>query len=183
MKRVQKNVFIVFLMLVLLLLSFFTMKNAKDNLILSDNEKQLSEDFSKKEMPQMSENTSGENQKILPENREGETSKEMQEKPPKRPYEENKLDDNRDAKNNDDVKLTTVYYILFSFEAILFSILLVYLLMSNFSKKSFRETLVNKKIIIYPIFVAMIFVILTFVQINVTNGIFLKFDDSSVNED
>ena len=53
---------------------------------------------------------------------------------------------NGENKNN----ISTIYYVLFSTENLIITILVIYLVMSSFNKKTLKETFINKdKIIIY----------------------------------
>ena len=72
-------------------------------------------------------------------------------------------------------KLTTVYYVVFGCESLLIALLLVYLLMSQFNKKSFKETFKNSKsILIFALALIISTSGLTVAQSAVTNKFFLN---------
>ncbi|MGM9988975.1 MAG: carbohydrate-binding domain-containing protein [Bacillaceae bacterium] len=71
--------------------------------------------------------------------------------------------------------LTTEYYIYFGIESLITSILLIYLLMSIFNKKGFKETFINSdKVIIYLLSMVLLTSILTFGDVYITNNYFLN---------
>ena len=74
--------------------------------------------------------------------------------------------------NGENNKVDIAYYILFGIEAFVISILIVYLVMSNFNKKAMYETLYNaKSILIFVITVIILAIGLTSLQIFATNKI------------
>lgn len=77
-----------------------------------------------------------------------------------------------DMQNEQNTKISAGYYVAFTAEALVISILIVYLIMSNFSKKTIKETF-NKggKIAVYTIIVIVLTAGLTFSQIYVTNNV------------
>ncbi len=76
---------------------------------------------------------------------------------------------NRNAKN---VEIATIYYILFIVEALAISVLIAYLIMSNFNKKTIKETLNEKiKIILYIAIVVVLTTGLTFLQVYLTKNV------------
>ncbi len=67
------------------------------------------------------------------------------------------------------------YYILFAIEAMVISILIIYLIMSNFNKKTARETLNDGiKIAIFIIATIAVTIALTFLQTYLTKSVFLN---------
>ena len=71
--------------------------------------------------------------------------------------------------------LTNIYYIIFGVESLATSLLFVYLIMSNFNKKTLRETLKSgDKILIYLLLVIILTGGMTFADIYVTNNYFLE---------
>ena len=74
--------------------------------------------------------------------------------------------------NMQNTKISTGYYVAFAGEAIIISILITYLIMSSFNKKTIKETLKNGgKIAVYAIIVIVLTVGLTFSQIYITNNV------------
>jgi hypothetical protein len=81
-------------------------------------------------------------------------------------------------------KLTTVYYIIFACEGLLISLLLIYLIMSQFNKKSFKETFKNgKSIIAFALALIIATSGLTVAQSAVASKFFLSSSSSSQSFD
>ena len=77
-------------------------------------------------------------------------------------------------------KLTAVYYVLFSCESLLIALILVYLIMSQFNKKSFKETFKSSKsILIFALALIIATSALTVAQSTVTSKFFLNSSSSS----
>ncbi len=71
-------------------------------------------------------------------------------------------------------ELTTVYYVVFALEALVVSLLLSYLLVSGFNKKTMKETLKGfNGILIYLVLVVLLTAIFTFIEVYLTNEFFL----------
>lgn len=209
MKRILKNMIVIIFIVILIALSFFTMRNAKKTLvktILNDeNAQMMGKKFDipngdigngkqAETPPDMPSEDSGNGKKAetpsdMPSEDSGngkktETSPNMSsENSRNAKYGEilSEMPDNMMQQNNEqeEVKLTTVYYVMFVGEAGLISILIVYLIMSCFNKKSIKETLRNKKIIIFVILVALLTAGVTFVEVTVADRIFLSSDSES----
>ena len=72
--------------------------------------------------------------------------------------------------NSETAKISTMYYVLFAGEALVVSALLVYLIISNFSKKTLKETFSNAgTIVIFLIIVVALTTGLTFAQSYIAN--------------
>lgn len=73
------------------------------------------------------------------------------------------------------IKLTTGYYIAFSIESVILAILLIYLIMSNFNKKGFKETFVNvDKVVIFILLSLVISACTTYASKILTEKYFLN---------
>lgn len=72
--------------------------------------------------------------------------------------------------NNKPFGISTVYYILFIAQSLLISLALLYLIMSGFNKKSFKETFKSKgKTILFILCVALLTALLAFAEIFVVH--------------
>lgn len=70
------------------------------------------------------------------------------------------------------INIATIYYVLFVVEALAISMLLSYLVMSNFNKQTIKETLNEKiKIALYIVTVIVLTTGLTFVQVYLTKNV------------
>ena len=156
-------------------------------------------------MPSMSQNgneppeiPNGDNQGEPPEKPDGEMDNEQangnsnMEEPPEKPDEDNNMQTPPEMPNNnggmeqmvEQQENTTdnnyVYLILFGIESLFLSLIVLYLIMSGFNKKTLKETLVNSdKILIYILGVIILTSGLTFTENLVANK--LK-DNANVND-
>jgi len=72
----------------------------------------------------------------------------------------------RHSKSN---KISTIYYVVFAAESALIALILIYLIMSGFNKKGFRETLKGwKRVVIYALSVVIVSGCLTVIEGEVT---------------
>ena len=179
MKRNIKNIIMLLLCVLLIIGIVFTYSNAKDSLKqTSNNNEQMMSGNIPKEMP--NDNSSGsiegeppekpdgngnEQQGTPPEKpsngeneqQEGSNTEESnnQQEPPEKPdgNGENQgtpPDMPKNENNNSSDSLDKKYYILFGVEGLLLSIIFMYLLLSRFNKKSFKETFKSSdKLVIY----------------------------------
>lgn len=77
-------------------------------------------------------------------------------------------------------KLTTVYCVVFGIESLILVLTLVYLVMSNFNKKKFKETFTNKdKIIIYVLLTIILTSGFTYGEKVITEKYFLTNTDTN----
>ncbi len=85
------------------------------------------------------------------------------------------------SENNSNSKLLSAsYYVIFGIESLILSLVLCFIIMSSFNKKSVRETFMNKdKIAIYILFCLVLSIFITFVLGIITNNYF--FGNSSNN--
>lgn len=135
MKRKNKNIITIILLGLMIISLVVTIIYAKKSVnnnqgnmsSMNDNDKQMP---GNNEKPDSS--NQGETQPDMPNDNQGSEIK------PEMPNGENK--------NN----ISTIYYVLFSVENLIITILVIYLVMSSFNKKTLKETFINKdKIIIY----------------------------------
>lgn len=150
LKRKNKNI-ITIILLGLMIISLVvtviyarkSVNNNQGNMpSMNDNDKQMS--GNNEEPPEKPEGDNEEVSEKPDSSNQGETQPDMpsdnhgSETKPEMPNGENK--------NN----ISTIYYVLFGVESLIITILVIYLVMSSFNKKTLKETFVNKdKIIIY----------------------------------
>ena len=133
------------------------------------------------------EKPSGENEKngITPPempNSENENSNNEQMTPPEMPGEEGNTDgtdrmtppDMRNVQleaTTSDAKINTIYYVALGIESILVSLIIVYIIMSKFNKKSFKGTFnIKEDKIIFVLSVVILAGVLTFAEIYTVNN-------------
>ena len=193
MKRKSKNITMMVIILIVCVLSYFTMtgavkssipngstfKNDFGGTVPNFNNGEFSEenipqrpsgDFEKGEMPDlenMPENfQNGEipNLENIPENfANGELPEDF----------ENNFKNGNFARQQFNPNISVIYYILFAIEGLIISSLLIYLIMSKFNSKTLKETLgTGKKIIVYIVLVLIITIGLTVVQSMLAKNVF-----------
>ena len=159
MKRWTKNVVVILLMCLTAIGTAFTVKLSRENLDIKENNitKNIQNNmdyFAKKDENIRQEKPSGDmnnqsnnqmgNDNQVPPNMNNGTRPEI-------PNDDMNNNDNTSVNNrsNKEYQIKTIYYVIFSVECLVFSILLSYLIMSHFNKKTFKETFKNsdKKII------------------------------------
>lgn len=186
MNRKIKNVIIILAIIIIGGLSFLTMNTAKNS--ISSNQKMNGGGGASSEMgtppakPEGDNNTEtaqGQNEKgTLPEMpSNGGQSTDNKGTPPDMSNRERQNNGNmqKTRGENQNAEISTIYYVAFAGEALIISILITYLIMSNFNKKTIKETL-NKggKIVTYAIIVIALTVGLTITQIYVTKNVLVS---------
>ena len=184
MNRKVKNVIMIAVLIIVCVLSYFTM-NAAVKSSMPDNGTSGKEfggtppnfnnnEFSEEDIPQKPSEDSGDRKKTnrgeLSENTENGEMPNIEEMP--EDFEENFKNGNfskREFKSN----ISAIYYILFAVEGLIISSLLIYLIMSKFNSKTLKETLdTSRKIIAYIILVLIITIGLTVVQSMLATNVF-----------
>jgi hypothetical protein len=179
--RKFKNIVMVVLVIFLLGSSYFTINYAKNHL----NNNFMMEDMGGGNKPEMSNN--GE----IPEKPDGESFEGQDGDAPEKPDGDDFEGQNNEApekpngespNNNGNMEQnemisespnsTYIYYILFGVENILLTTIVIYLIMSKFNRKSFKETLTNSdKIMILVLSVIVLSASLTYVDYYVVQNI------------
>lgn len=171
MNRKIKNILIILAIIIIGGLSFFTMKSAK-NSISSNNSNMMMEKGDNLEMGTPPSKPEGDNNSNSQDQSNGQNG--QMSTPPSKPEGDNNSNGQMpgDMQNGQNTKISTGYYAAFIAEALVISILITYLIMSNFSKKTIKETF-NKggKIAVYTMIVIVLTAGLTFSQIYVTNNV------------
>ena len=199
MSRKIKNVIMITIILVVCVLSYFTMTGAvkssrqnngtfendfggtppnfnNDEVLKEDMEERPSRDFQNGEIPNLEnlpedfENGEIPNIEELPENFENGEMPNFDEMPEN--FEENFKNGNL-SKGQFKQNISAIYYILFAVEGLIISALLIYLIMSKFNSKTLKETLgTSKNIIVFIILVLIITIGLTAVQSVLAKNVF-----------
>ena len=196
MNRKIKNVIMILAIIVIGGLSAFTMYSAKNS--ISDNNQNVmgsgpSEMGTPPEMPNDNGNSQGNMQK--PDDN-GNSQGNMQkpddngngqgnmQKPDDNGNGQGNMQKQDDMQNVQDKDLDAIYYVAFAVEALVISVLIVYIIMSNFNKKTIKETLNNGgKIAIYLVMVVILTTGLTFAQSYMTKNVFTGNSSQSQNID
>lgn len=185
MKRYVKNIAIIILMLLMCGSIILTMNCAKNNVQNSNSSFQnMQNNGTPPEMPNNDSNNSNSN-----------NSNDNTSEPPAKPdsddnnapsgqmpdnNQSNQLDGGQKGtpptmNNSTKTSISYKYYIVFGFECLIFSALMMYLIISKFNKKTFRETFSRKNKIIISILGIIIFTsLLTYLSGQITNKIFLN---------
>lgn len=172
MKRWTKNVVVILLMCLTAIGTAFTVKLSRENLDIKENNitKNIQNNmghFANENKNNRQEKPSGDmnnqpnnqmgNDNQVPPNMNNGTRPEKSDDSmngtnrPEIPNDDMNNNDNTSVNNrsNKEYQIKTIYYVIFSVECLVFSVLLSYLIMSHFNKKTFKETFKNsdKKII------------------------------------
>ena len=204
MSRIIKNVVMILIILGVCVLSFFTMKGAVKSNIPNNStfEKEFggtipqfnNGEFSEENLPQMPSGNfeKGEmpNNEKLPENfangqmpNIGELPENFENGKMPEDFQENFKNGNL-AKGDFKQNIGVIYYVLFAVEGLTISLLLIYLIMSRFNSKTFKETLgTGIQKIVFVILVLIITVGLTVLQSMLAKNVFAGTNDRMQFED
>mgnify|MGYP004647242737 FL=1 len=166
MKRRNKNIIIVILIILTIASIDFTMYYAKNH--ITSNENMMEPQNNSNEMgtpPEKpdSNNTSDNERPQMP-NNDGSMPPEMGNMPSEK----------------ETSSITTGYYIAFTIEGLILSTLIIYLIMSNFNKKNIKETFENKdKVIICLLSLIILTGLITLGSSVITNNVVLKNDNAN----
>lgn len=191
MKRTVKNIITIILMCLMCVSMLFTMNYAKNNITNSMNngvpDMQGGNGGTPPDMPNddndnnnsqtdLDEATNISNKNSSNMNIENNKPDDNMGQPPEKPDgEDSNAPSMQMPSNSSDSSISYGYYIAFGVEALIFSILLIYLIMSKLNKKTFKETFNNsKKIIIYVLVIVMLTSSLTYIDGQITNKIFIS---------
>ena len=172
MKRWTKNLVVILLMCLTAIGTAFTVKLSRENLDIKENNitkniqnnmghfanenKNNRQEKPSGDMNNQSNNQMGNDNQVPPNMNNGTRPEKTDDSMngtnrPEIPNDDMNNNDNTSVNNrsNKEYQIKTIYYVIFSVECLVFSILLSYLIMSHFNKKTFKETFKNsdKKII------------------------------------
>ncbi len=92
------------------------------------------------------------------------------------------IDNNNDFMMNDSDSISSIYYIIFATEGFVIFNIIMYLIMSNFNKKTFKETFSNKdKVMINILSIIILTSGFTYLCANITNNL-LSNANNSINQ-
>ena len=92
------------------------------------------------------------------------------------------MDNNNDFMMNDSVSISSIYYIIFAIEGLVIFNIIMYLIMSNFNKKTFKETFSNKdKVMINILSIIILTSGFTYLCANITNKL-LSNTNNNINQ-
>ena len=193
MKRNIKNI-IMFILTALVICSMvFTMNYAKNH-VTTSNKEMTNENGTPPSMPNEQNNSSNDNNQNSntppskpDENNDGQDSNNTNE-PPEKPSDSKENNQNTNIppsmpngqkgpgnmNNQNSTNLTTYYYVTFAIESLILSGLIIYLVMSSFNKKTFKETFENKdKVVITILSVIILTTAFTYTDKYITTKYFL----------
>ena len=181
MKRSFKNILMILLIVLIGCSMAYTVSYAKDHITSNEipnmnNEERPeipSDNNSNMETPpDKPDNDNQENNENMTPPNDGEKPSEganMGTPPAKPEGEDNKPSDN--MSNNNTTSISYVYYLIFGLESLVLVILVVYLVMSIFNKKTFKEVFINKdKIVIHVLTTIILTSLMTYLNIKVLSN-------------
>ena len=206
MKRSLKNIIMIVLVILMCGSIIFTMNYAKSH-VTSSNEvpnangggmsPKMPSNNSNSEMTKPDDNSSSEERKEPPTNNgeKPDNSSNMGEPPAKPDGDDNNAPSDIPGNNgnnseggmpsgnapmmNSSASISSIYYIIFAIEGLVISSIVMYLIMSNFNKKTFKETFANKdKIMINILSIIILTSGLTCLSAKITNN---SLSDSNAN--
>ena len=227
MKRSQKNIVLIILILLVFGSMFMTMNYAKSHVTTNntmmqgngpgamtdngsndnsnsgdnDNEKKSTDTNSDtSNMQEPPEKPDGDNGQTPPEKPDGDNDESqksesdakdenqasnengMNNSPNSNNNSNNQMPMGKDQMPNNEVSLDNVYYVIFGIESLVFAILIIYLIMSGFNKKTFKETFENKdKVIISVLSIIILTFSFTYLNGYVTKNYFIENSQTSLS--
>ena len=198
MKRSLKNIIMIVLVMLMCGSIIFTMNYAKGH-VTSSNEMpnangggtppEMPSNNSNSEMTKPDDNSSSEERKEPPTNNgeKPDNSSNMGEPPAKPDGDDNNAPSDMPGNNennseggmpsgnapmmNSSANISSIYYVIFAIEGLVISSIVMYLIMSNFNKKTFKETFANKdKIMINVLSIIILTSGLTCLSAKITNS-------------
>lgn len=194
MKRSLKNIIMIVIVVLMCGSIVLTMNYAKNHATSSNqmsNENiggtppEMPSDNSNDEMTKPDDNDSSEDKKEPPTNN-GEKTDDNMEEPPEKPDggDDNNAPSDMPSNNNEgeiqnngpmidnNSSISSVYYIIFAIEGLVISCIVMYLIMSCFNKKTFKETFANKdKIMINVLSVIILTSACTYLSTKISNNL------------
>lgn len=192
MKRSIKNTITILLIICVVGLTYYTMDYAKNHVVnqtpmqMDNNgtppeipsgnqpftdDNANTDETNKPEQSQTDQNNPA-NQTEPPEKPDGEQGEQQGQTPPDLP-----------SQTIENQGLTMAYYVVFGIESLFIAGLFVYLIMSGFYKKSFKETMKSKdKVLISVLSILLITGVLTISDVYITNHVFLSTNTNMNNQ-
>lgn len=155
MKRSIKNIIMILIIIVMGVLSYFTMKDIQNT------------NNSSTAQPQMpTQNQGGDNSNMgePPAKPEGENDNQNMGEPPARP----------DEQNGNQSQIKTIHYIMFGMEGFISSIFAIYLIMSKFNKIGLKDVLSkSSNVVVFIVLIIIFTILLTIAKVAITNKLFV----------
>ena len=200
MKRTTKNIICIILILLIATMNFLTINYAKENINNkeSDGKIELGNNNSDNMMPpdrpdgnsdmKVPSKPDEDSNAEIPDKPDEDSNMEMPDRPNDNQQEQNKNDVNKPDTSNidlnkkeDNTSLTYIYYIIFGITNLVIAMIIIYLIMSKFNKKTFKETFSNSdKIIINILAVIILTVGFTYIDRIITTNLI---ENNSLKED
>ena len=200
MKRTTKNIICIILILLIATMNFLTINYAKENINNkeSDGKIELGNNNSDNMMPpdrpdgnsdmKVPSKPDEDSNAEIPDKPDEDSNMEMPDRPNDNQQEQNKNDVNKPDTSNidlnkkeDNTSLTYIYYIIFGITNLVIAMIIIYLIMSKFNKKTFKETFSNSdKIIINILAVIILTVGFTYIDRIITTNLI---ENHSLKED
>lgn len=181
MKRIIKNIISIVMIILICLGMYFTMNYAKEHITVNQINQNIMGDNP------LSMNNKEESSETPPEKPSGEMN-ENDGNPPEKPDGENTNNEKPEMPSNSNMTsfnqntLDIKYYVVFGTLSLVLSSIMVYLIMSNFNKKTFKETFVNSdKIVIGVLSVIILTCGLTYLNSKITKEYFIN-NSSDINK-
>lgn len=188
LKRTTKNIICIILILLIATMNFLTINYAKENINNkeSDGKIELGNNNSDNMIPP--DRPDGSSDMKVPSKPDEDSNMEMPDRPNDNQQEQNKNDVNKPDTSNidlnkkeDNTSLTYIYYIIFGITNLVIAMIIIYLIMSKFNKKTFKETFSNSdKIIINILAVIILTVGFTYIDRIITTNLI---ENNSLKED
>lgn len=163
MKRITKNIICIILILLISSINFLTINYAKEH--INNNENDVKPEFENNNFDNMMpperpndslDQSSGDSNM---ENSDATSNKKLDVQNNQQEQDKNDVKDTSNIdlnKKEDNTSLTYIYYIIFDIANLFISIIIVYIIMSKFNKKTFKETFSNSDKIIINILAVII---------------------------
>lgn len=200
LKRATKNIICIILILLIATMNSLTINYAKENINNKESNGKIELENNNSDNMMPPDRPDGNSDMKVPSKPDEDSNAEIPDKPdedsnmemPDRPndnqQEQNKNDVNKPDTSNidlnkkeDNTSLTYIYYIIFDITNLVIAMIIIYLIMSKFNKKTFKETFSNSdKIIINILAVIILTVGFTYIDRIITTNLI---ENNSLKED
>lgn len=186
-KRLLKNVVMISIILLMGILVAFTMNNLKNSTNNSNSE--IGNMGNAPSMPNdmKSPNDSAQNNNTQMDNKMNNDSNTPPEKPDDSSSSQDNMGENNmsmpnDMNSKENSNINSIYYFVFAGEGLIISLIIVYLIMSGFNKKTFKQVFINKdKIVINILSVIILSIILTYTSVKIVDSFIVNNNENSKN--
>ena len=186
MSRKLKNIIMIGLLVILIGTSCFSIYSVKNS---TTSNEVIFQNINENPQEMPNNNSNMEEPPAKPEGEENDSIEMESNEPPEMPNGNSEM--NNGGMNNDNqninnqqssANISTIYYILFISQSIVISLLLIYLIMSKFNKKTLKETLNSTdKITIFILSFILLTIVLSFLEIIISKKLITNVYDNSMN--